>query len=68
MKRLSATRKAIVTAVFIASVVSLVYGYFSDADWWFTVGKYGILGFLGLFAALIFPYWGSDPKLGPEIV
>jgi len=46
----------------------LAYGFIAGVDWALRIGKYSLLGFLVLFALLILPYWGSDPKLGPELV
>lgn len=68
MKPLSTTRKVIVTFTFFVSLVSWVYGFMAGIDWALRLGKYALLGFLVLFALLILPYWGSDPKLGPELV
>ena len=68
MKPLSISRKVAVSFAFFVSLVSLAYGFMSEVDWALRVGKYSLLGFLVLFALLILPYWGSDPKLGPELV
>jgi hypothetical protein len=68
MKPLSMRRKAVVSIAFFVGVVSLVYGFIGRVDWALRLGKYSLLGFLVLFALLILPYWGSDPKLGSELV
>jgi len=68
MKPLSTSRKVAVSFAFFVSLVSLVYGFIAGVDWALRIGKYSLLGFLVLFALLILPYWGNDPKLGPELV
>ena len=68
MKPLSTRRKTVVSIAFLFGLVSLAYGFMTGVDWAVSLGKYSLLGFLVLFALLILPYWGSDPKLGPELV
>ena len=68
MKPLSTTHKAIVSITFSVGVVSLAYDFVIGVDWAMKLCKYSLLGFLVLFALLILPYWGSDPKMGPELV
>ena len=67
MKPLSTIRKAAVSATFLIGLISLAYGLVAGNDLALRLGEYSLIGFVILFALLILPYWGSDPKLGPEL-